>query len=76
MYSLGYRRGEHRSSVSILLRTYCPGQTGLFEDLDILKAELLESTNQFEEWKTRVKIESCLIAIYLTKVGDIDECIL
>ena len=50
--------------------------TELFEDLDRLKGELLESTNQFEEWKTRAKIESCLIAIYFTKVGDIDECIL
>lgn len=48
--------------------------TELFEDLDRLKSELLESTNQLEEFQIRCKIESCLIAIYFTKVGDV-ECL-
>lgn len=48
--------------------------TELFEDLDKLKEELFRAEDKFEEWKIRCRITSCLIAIYFTKVGDI-ECL-
>lgn len=48
--------------------------TGLFEDLDRLKGDLFRAEDKFEEWKIRCRITSCLIAIYFTKVGDI-ECL-